>query len=345
MIGRTVLALIISFGQATVYVLTGLYGQPSDLGAGVCLLLILQLIVAALIVILLDELLQKGYGLGSGINLFIATNICESIVWKAFSPTTVNTGRGPEFEGALVALFHLLFTWNDKSRALKEAFYREKLPNVMNLVATIAVFALVIYLQGFRIEIPVKSNRFRGQRGTYPVKLFYTSSMPLMLESALTSQVFIISQMLFGRFPKNLLVRLLGTWEPLEDSSSSSQLFAKSGLAYYMSPPHTLKAIVADPIHTALYVIFITGTCALFSKTWIEISGSGPRDVARQLKDQQMVIAGHREQSMYKELKRVIPTAAIFGGAVIGLLSVVTDLVGALGSGTGILLAVTIIYG
>lgn len=154
--------------------MTGLYGQPSDLGAGVCLLLIVQLIIAALIVILLDELLQKGYGLGSGINLFIATNICESIVWKAFSPTTVNTGRGPEFEGALIALFHLLFTWNDKSRALKEAFYRERLPNVMNLIATVAVFALVIYLQGFRIEIPVKSNRFRGQRGTYPVKLFYT---------------------------------------------------------------------------------------------------------------------------------------------------------------------------
>ena len=173
-----VLALLISFGQATVYVLTGLYGQPSDLGAGVCLLLILQLIVAALIVILLDELLQKGYGLGSGINLFIATNICESIVWKAFSPTTVNTGRGPEFEGALIALFHLPFTWNDKSRALKEAFYRERLPNVMNLIATVAVFALVIYLQGFRIEIPVKSNRFRGQRGTFPVKLFYTSNMP-----------------------------------------------------------------------------------------------------------------------------------------------------------------------
>jgi protein transport protein SEC61 subunit alpha len=43
---------------------------------------------------------RVGYGLGSGINLFIATNICESIVWKAFSPTTVNVGRGAEFEGA-----------------------------------------------------------------------------------------------------------------------------------------------------------------------------------------------------------------------------------------------------
>ena len=74
------------------------------------------------------------------------------------------------------------------------------------------------------------------------------------------------------------------------------------------------------------------------------MSGSGPRDVAKQLKDQQMTLAGHREQSIYKELKRVIPTAAAFGGAVLGLLSVVADLMGALGSGTGILMATTIIY-
>ncbi|PWZ02149.1 putative endoplasmic reticulum insertion protein SEC61 [Testicularia cyperi] len=334
-------ALIISLGQATVYVLTGLYGQPKDLGAGVCLLLILQLVVAGLIVILLDELLQKGYGLGSGISLFIATNICESIVWKAFSPTTVNTGRGPEFEGAFVALFHLLFTWNDKSRALKEAFFRDRLPNVMNLIATLAIFLVVIYLQGFRLEIPVKSNRFRGQRGTYPVKLFYTSNMPIMLESALTSNVFIISQMLASRFPSNLFVKLLGIWEPMEDSP---QLHAVGGIAYYMSPPHTFKEVVSDPIHTAIYIAFTLTACALFSKTWIEVSGSGPREVAKQLKDNQMVMAGHRDASLYKELKRVIPTAAAFGGATIGALSVCAELIGALGSGTGILLAVTIIY-
>lgn len=55
-------------------------------------------------------------------------------------------------------------------------------------------------------------------------------------------------------------------------------------------------------------------------------------------------MAGHREGSMYKELKRVIPTAAALGGAVLGLLSVAADLMGAIGSGTGILMAVTIIY-
>lgn len=55
-------------------------------------------------------------------------------------------------------------------------------------------------------------------------------------------------------------------------------------------------------------------------------------------------MAGHREGSMYKELKRVIPTAAALGGAILGGLSVFADLIGALGSGTGILMAVTTIY-
>lgn len=55
-------------------------------------------------------------------------------------------------------------------------------------------------------------------------------------------------------------------------------------------------------------------------------------------------MAGHREGSMYKELKRVVPTAAALGGAILGLLSVAADLMGAIGSGTGILMAVTIIY-
>lgn len=57
---------------------------------------------------------RTSYGLGSGISLFIATNICETIIWKAFSPTTINTGRGTEFEGAIIALFHLMITRPDK---------------------------------------------------------------------------------------------------------------------------------------------------------------------------------------------------------------------------------------
>lgn len=339
---QKLLAVILSLGQAIVYVSTGMYGVPSTLGIGVCLLLVLQLVFAGLIVILLDELLQKGYGLGSGISLFIATNICEQIIWKAFAPTTVNSGRGYEFEGAVVGMIHLLLTRKDKTRALYEAFYRQNLPNMFQLLTTVAIFALVVYLQGFRVEVQLKSTRTRGPYGSYPIRLFYTSNLPIMLQSALTSNVFIISQMIYTRYPSSILAKILGTWEPRE---GSAQLFAVSGISYYMQPPMNWQEALVDPIKTVVYVAFVLGACAVFSKTWIEISGSSPRDVAKQFKDQGLIIAGRRETSVYKELKQIIPTAAAFGGATIGALSVASDLLGTLGSGTGILLAVTTIYG
>ena len=59
---------------------------------------------------MLDEMLQKGYGLGSGISLFIATNVSENIFWKSFSPITLKTEGGTEFEGALINHFHLMIT-------------------------------------------------------------------------------------------------------------------------------------------------------------------------------------------------------------------------------------------
>lgn len=86
--------MIITIGQGTAYVLSGMYGDVGELGFGNAFLIVLQLFFAGIIVLVLDELLQKGYGLGSGISLFIATNICETIIWKSFSPTTINTGRG-----------------------------------------------------------------------------------------------------------------------------------------------------------------------------------------------------------------------------------------------------------
>jgi protein transport protein SEC61 subunit alpha len=314
----------------------------ADLGAGNAILIILQLFSAGVIVIILDELLQKGYGLGSGISLFIATNICENIIWKAFSPTTINVGRGTEFEGAVIALFHLLITRTDKVRALKEAFYRQNLPNITNLLATVLVFVVVIYFQGFRVDLPVKYTKYRGQQGTYPIKLFYTSNIPIILQTALVSNLYFFSQLLFKRFPNNLLVSLIGTWQEVD--AAGSQSVPVGGLAYYVSPPKSLLDILTDPFHAVFYLAFILVSCALFSKIWIEVSGSSPKDVAKQLQDQGMVIQGHRETSVIHVLKRYIPIAAAFGGMCIGALTVVADFMGAIGSGTGILLAVTIIF-
>ena len=79
-------------------------------------------------------------------------------------------------------------------------------------------------------------------------------------------------------------------------------------------------------------------------ETGLNLGDSAESEVAKQLREQQMVMRGHRETSMIHELNRYIPTAAAFGGLCIGALSVTADFMGAIGSGTGILLAVTIIY-
>jgi protein transport protein SEC61 subunit alpha len=334
--------IVITIGEAVAYVLSGMYGDVKDLGAINSFLVILQLFFAGIIVIILDELLQKGHGLGSGISLFIATNICESVIWKAFSPTTINTGRGTEFEGAIIALFHLLITRTNKVTALKEAFYRTNLPNCNNLLATVFVFFVVIYFQGFRVDIKVKNTRVRGAPQTFPIKLFYTSNIPIILQSALVSNLYFFSQLLYKRFSTNILVQLLGRWKEID--GKAGQFMPIGGLAYYVSPPTSLAEVVYDPLHAIFYISFILISCALFSKTWIEVSGSSPKDVARSLHSQGMIIEVGREDHTIRVLKFYIPIAAAFGGMCIGALTVIADFMGAIGSGTGILLAVTIIY-
>jgi protein transport protein SEC61 subunit alpha len=124
-----------------------MYGEVELIGVTNCLLLIAQLVVAGLIVMLLDELLSKGYGLGSGISLFLAVNISENIVWKAFSPFTVTSERGVEYEGAVIAALHFFITKKNKVEAIHRSFYRANIPNLSNLIATIIVFLIVIYFQ------------------------------------------------------------------------------------------------------------------------------------------------------------------------------------------------------
>lgn len=48
--------------------------------------------------------------------------------------------------------------------------------------------------QGFRVDLPIKSARYRGQYSSYPIKLFYTSNIPIILQSALVSNLYIIAQ-------------------------------------------------------------------------------------------------------------------------------------------------------
>lgn len=338
---QKLLAFVLTFGEASAYVLSGMYGPPGTLGFGMCCLIVGQLFFAGLIAILLDELLHKGYGLGSGISLFIATNVCENVVWKAFSPTTVNTGQGTEFEGAVVALFHLGISRTDKGMALHEVFFRQTGPNLSNLAATVLVFFFVIYLQGFQIDLSCKFHKIRGHRGIYPVRLFYTSNVSIILQTALVSNLYFFSQLLYRRFESNVIVNLLGQWRDADYAGHSIPI---GGLAYYISPPSSLPDIIDDPFHTFCYITFVLISCALFSRYWIQVSGSSSRDVAKMLRDRKIMFRGHGDDSLLHILNSCVPIAAAFGGMCIGMLTIVADFLGAIGSGTGILLAVTIIY-
>merc|ERR1719183_3155236 len=192
----------------------------------------------------------------------------------------MNTGKGTEFEGAIIATFHFLASKTDKVQAVKEAFYRSHAPNLTNLLATVLVFFIVIYFQGFRVDLPVKSQKQRGQQGTYPIKLFYTSNIPIILQTALVSNLYFFSQLLHKRFKSNMLVNLLGQWQELEVTGQSIPV---GGIAYYISPPNSFMDIWDDPIHALFYMTFVISSCALFSKAWIDVSGTSARDVAKQL--------------------------------------------------------------
>lgn len=116
--------LMFCFGEAAGAIWYGAYGQPSMMSYATIFIIMVQLMGAGIVVIMLDDLLSKGYGLGSGISLFIVANTAETLFWFAFSPVTMSSEFGVEFEGAFIALVHFLFTKDTIWLAITQAFTR-----------------------------------------------------------------------------------------------------------------------------------------------------------------------------------------------------------------------------
>lgn len=324
---QKILALLIGFVEAVAYVWGGMYGDLERIGLLSAILLILQLTFASVLVQLLDDIISKGYGVGSAISLFIATNVCEDILWKTFSPMT----RNGQYEGALVSLIHGLVA-SDKSLifVIQNAFYRDFAANLNNILATVFIFLVVNYFQGFQVSIGIHNNKIRGHSAPYPIKLFYTSNIPIILQSALISNLFFASKILYKKFGGFFLIRLFGRWK---EASVGGQSYPISGLIYYISPPSSLSALFTDPIHGIVYIAFILVSCSLFSKAWIEVSGTGPKEVCRGLVAQDMTAYGGTDKLLLKKLQKYIPTAAALGGMCVGVLTILADFLGAIGSG------------
>ena len=285
-------------------IVMGVYGVP--LGSARGIFLVAQLAIGVAIVVYLDEVVSK-YGFGSGISLFIVAGVAGAIFWQAFNPTGVG-GAIPHFVRTLLG-----------GGGIHDAFIRPGvLPDMMGIFATIVVFFIVVYFENMRIEIPLAYGRFGGIRGRYPIRFLYTSVIPVILAMVVFANIRILEAL----------------FSPLQ------------GVSHYLTAPSGIFDVTADPLRAAIYVSILVLLCMGFALLWVNMTGMGPRDVAQQLDRSGMLIPGFRRDIRVMEwvLSRYIITVAILGGAFVGALSAIADFMGALGSGTGILLTVGIMY-
>lgn len=137
---QKMLSFLITLVQAVLCLYGGMYGPVESLGLLNQVMIIFQLCMAGIILILLDELLQKGYGLGNGISLFTAANIFGAALWQALAFTSVQSPQGTmEFEGAIPFFLHSLVRWN----GVLDSFTRAYGPNLVNLASTVIIYFTV----------------------------------------------------------------------------------------------------------------------------------------------------------------------------------------------------------
>ncbi|MFW9962947.1 MAG: preprotein translocase subunit SecY [Candidatus Sifarchaeia archaeon] len=363
--GQKAIAMIMTAFQAIAYILGQAYGELDPTAAVV---VFLQLFMSGLIVILMDELVQKGWGLGSGVSLFIMTNVAGQVIYNSLNfidlETAAPTGYVPVSgsdgtnlpKGIIAALFGNLLRWFgigttqgnvvDLSWFLVRNGYD---PSVLSLTVTFIIFFAVIWMESVRVEIPLQYAKYRGMKARYPIKLLYTSNIPVILAQALYANILFFGQIISGAFNpegNNPFLSWLGVFTREDETG---RMVATSGLAKYITPPQGVFRLIEEGmegwVHIFIYATLMILLCWGFSKIWVDISGIAPRDVSRQLLNSGYIIPGFRtsEKVLERLLERYIPIVAGLGGFLIGILAAAADIMGALASGTGILLMVSII--
>jgi protein transport protein SEC61 subunit alpha len=351
---QKVLAVFLTIFNAVAYIMGGAFGPLYEIGIDGAFFIFFQLLFAGIIIILLDELLQKGWGLGSGVSLFIAAGVAGQIFWNSFSFIPANDGIP---RGVVIAFFSVLFD-NNPDTNLGTILLRGDFPSILGIVTTVGIFFLVIWFESTRVEIPLAYRGYRGFKGKYPMKLLYVSNIPVILVNALYANILFFGQLLAG--PGSALrasqgglipdfwINLIGvfTERPGTDPSLGGQLVPTGGLIYLLTPPLGLDNLIADPLRAVIYLLIFIALCILLGRVWVEVSGLAPRDIANQIIDSKMQVPGFRSSSKIIEriLKRYIPTLVILNGIIIAGLSFFADSLGALTSGTGLLISIGIIH-
>lgn len=328
------LTIVVALMECSAYILGGAFGL--NLTPQTAIIILFQLFLATIIVMLLDETVQKGWGVGSGISLFIFAGVAVQIAWGVFSPYPVMEAGNETAPYGFIP-----YAIVKASSGFNKIFYRSSgFPSLLTVILTILVILLIVYVEGLRVEIPITSARYKGFSGVYPIKFLYVSNIPIILTSALLTNITFFTQLIWVRLNpenSNSILNLLGTFNRTTSTPTG-------GLAYYITAPRGLAAVQSDPLHAIIFTLLLVCFSVLFAKIWVEIGGLSADKVAKSLVDAGVQVPGFRrsELSIGQLLNRYIPTLTVLGGIFIGLLAAFSDLFSVLGSGIGILLMVDI---
>ena len=319
--------------ESLVYVLmNGLEALPGYTG-----IVIFQLILGGLAIYYMNEVSEK-WGFGSGVSLFIGAGVSWRLIASAFQ--FINTqGKsclmdfaGTPCSGKVLVLIQSIIS-NQKNPT-------EFLAALAAIAATVIIFLVVVWAQSLKVEIPLSYGKIRGYGMKWPLSFFYSSVIPVIFAAALVANV-----QLFGGMLENWLghATFLGQFVNGQ---------AISGLAFWMGSTNILDLTIRGgflPIYLLqgfTHIIFFVALCTLFSVFWVKTSGMDSKAQAEKISSSGLQIAGFRQDNRILEsiLDRYIMPLTIMGGAAIGLLAAITDLLGALVSGTAILLVIMIMY-
>ena len=372
---QKILVIIMIFVEAIPQIFG--YLRPNDALVGMVgsnwasAIIVIQLVIGALLVFFMDELISK-WGIGSGISLFIAAGVSQSVFTGLFNWLPVGGGElslsNPPagcIPGTVYMVTHMdlgdLTSWGYQTIFLGSTSinYQNAL---VPLLGTITIFLFVVYAESSRIELPLAHGRVRGARGRYPIRLIYASNIPVILMSALLANINMFSLLLYqSDLPLLGHQWWIGTY-PVDPSTG--QLLAThaiGGGAWYLSNPGGLNSWLIPILsggyggHSSLqfalkiivYLAVLIGGSVLFAKFWIETTDMGPAAVARQIQRSGMQIPGFRRDPrvLKRVLERYIPVVTVIGGAAVGALAGFADCIGTVGNvrGTGLLLTVGIL--
>ncbi len=318
-------AVILCFFEAIVLTLSGvLLPLP-----GFVPLVVLQVAMGSLILLYPDELVSK-HGIGSGVGLFIAAGIAQSFFWQVFRPPIFSEANPALAQGGLLSVFFSSFGTG--------ANFLLFIP----LIIAIIIFLIIVFVEGMHVNIPIAMGK-TGAGGRYPVKLLYVSNMPVILAVALFANI-----QLWARITQN--IPILGTiinavaWATRTPFNLFNNILVR---AISEGWGQAIVALLPDIIQGIVFLIVLVACCVVFGIFWVQMGGQSPDSIANQLERSGMYIPGfRRDKRIIKSiLDRYIPTITIMGSVFVGLLAGIGDMtLGALSSGTGILLTVGIVY-